>query len=39
MIYMAYPELSVLNTGRDRAIYDAVRSRRPGSLEQAIGAL
>jgi hypothetical protein len=36
MTYMAYPDLSVLNTVRDRAIDDAVRSRR---LDQLVDAL
>jgi hypothetical protein len=39
MVYMAYPDISVENTMRDRQIYETLRSRQPGSVEKAIGLL
>jgi hypothetical protein len=39
MTYMAYPQLSVMNTMRDREIHDALESRLPDAVERVIAAL
>ncbi|HEX8122687.1 MAG TPA: hypothetical protein VF549_15620 [Solirubrobacteraceae bacterium] len=39
MVYMAYPELTVLNTVRDREIVATLESGRRGSLREAVSRL
>jgi hypothetical protein len=39
MVYMAYPELSVMNTIRDVGIADALASGRPREIARALGDL
>lgn len=39
MWYMAYPQVSVQNTLRDRNIFQTLQSRQPGNVERAVGLL